>query len=199
MQGDLMFYSGQTGLDATWFLRPEQIIHPYTTRFYPSEVVKATGSHEHLVNEIIDKCYVLYLRDYVRGRPLEWKEGQIIYLCEQRYNESYKNVSKIKNWASCLPPGHKPGDIKLKLFPEPLVIKKLPSVSMVEKAGKQDMEAASRSSTPQGSVGGKRNSVQQHPGSPPLNSGKGIPNPNIPPQWVRCNYSSLSSGLQCSA
>ncbi|KAG0006693.1 hypothetical protein BGZ80_005173, partial [Entomortierella chlamydospora] len=195
--------NGQTGLDATWFLRPDQIVHPYASRFYPSEVLKASGSHEHLVSEIQDKCYVLYTRDYVRGRPIEWNQNQSIYLCEQRYNEAYKSVSKIKNWASCLPPGHKPSDMKLNLFPEPLVLKKLPSASMVDKAGRHDSEGPSRSSTPQdtssrASAGGhKRNSLNQHPGSPPMamtHQAQQV----APHHWVRCNYSSLSTGLQCS-
>lgn len=201
--------SGQTGLDATWFLRPDQIVHPYASRFYPSEVLKA-GTHEHMVDEIEEKCFVLYTRDYIRGRPIEWKQGQSIYLCEQRYSESYKTVSKIKNWASCLPPGHKPSDIKFNLFPEPLVLKKLPSASMMDKAaGKHELaEDASRASTPQeanvvvarGATSGanKRNSVNQHPGSPPLTKGAHMGNAH-PPNWVRCNYASLSTGLQCPA
>ncbi|KAF9979523.1 hypothetical protein BGZ65_006438 [Modicella reniformis] len=164
--------SGETGLDATWFLRPEQTVHPYASRFYPSEVLKASGSHEHTVEEIQEKCFVLYVRDFVRGRPMEWKQGQNIYVCEQRYNETYKSLSKIKNWASCLPPGHKPSDMKLNPYPEPLNLKKLPSASMVDKAGRQDAnEGSSRSSTPHDTSskasgeGSKRN---QHPGSPPL-------------------------------
>lgn len=196
-------YSGYTGLDATWFLRPDQIVHPYASRFYPSEVLKASASHEHLVDEIMEKCFVLFTRDYVRGRPVEWKQGQSIYLCEQRYSETYKTVSKIKNWASCLPPGHKPGDIKFNLFPEPLVLKRLPSASMVDKAGKHDNEGHSRSITPQltgntPAIPAKRNSIQQHPGSPPMT--KPPPGQLPPPQhWLRCHYASLSTGLQCSA
>ncbi|KAG9321032.1 hypothetical protein KVV02_004993 [Mortierella alpina] len=202
--------NGQTGLDATWFLRPEQIVHSYTSRFYPSEVVKASGPHEHLVDEIQERCFVLYTRDFVRGRPVDWRQGQSIYVCEQRYSESSKTVTKIKNWASILPPGRKPSDIKFNLFPEPLVLKKLPSASMVEKAGKHDYgEGASRSSTPQdmrgtggamAGAGHQRSSIHSHPGSPPMSK---IPNQHTPQQipshWVRCNYSSLSTGLQCPA
>ncbi|KAG0298225.1 hypothetical protein BGZ98_000277, partial [Dissophora globulifera] len=192
--------NGQTGLDATWFLRPDQIVHPYASRFYPSEVLKASG-HEHLVSEIQDKCFVLYTRDYIRGRPAEWKHGQGIYLCEQRYSETYKSVAKIKNWASCFPPGHKPSDMKLNLYPEPLVIKKLPGMSMVDKAGRQDSkEGDPRSTTPQDpglrpTASNKRNSVNQHPGSPPMTKS----HQSTPQQWVRCNYQSLSTGLPCSA
>ncbi|KAG0002776.1 hypothetical protein BGZ80_005916, partial [Entomortierella chlamydospora] len=142
---------GIIGLDAVWFLRPEHIVHPYASRFYPSEVVKASGVHEHLVSDILERCFVLQTKDFIRGRPNNWKKGQSIYVCEQRYNDSYKSVSKIKNWASCLPPGHKPGDIQLDMFPHPLVIKKLPSASMMDKTVKRDTsESVSRASTPQG-------------------------------------------------
>lgn len=199
----LTFFSGETGLDATWFLRPDQTVHPYASRFYTSEVLKASGSHEHMVEEIQERCFVLFVRDFIRGRPMEWKQGQSIYVCEQRYNETYKSLSKIKNWASCLPPGHKPSDMKLNPFPEPLVLKKLPSASMVDKAGKHDgNDGSSRSSTPhdssKGAVeGSKRSSVNQHPGSPPMTKAHASPGPSH--HWVRCNYSSLSTGLQCSA
>ncbi|KAF9200282.1 hypothetical protein BGZ49_009503 [Haplosporangium sp. Z 27] len=142
---------GVQGLDAVWFLRPEHIVHPYASRFYPSEVVKASGVHEHLVTDILERCFVLQTKDFIRGRPDNWKEGQSVYVCEQRYNDSYKSVSRIKNWASCLPHGHKPGDIQLNYFPQPLVIKKLPSASRMEKPVKRDTsESVSRASTPQG-------------------------------------------------
>ncbi|ORZ27532.1 Bromodomain-containing protein [Lobosporangium transversale] len=140
---------GINGIDAAWFLRPEHIVHPYASRFYPSEVVKSSGTHEHLVSDILGRCYVLQTKDYIRGRPVGWKEGQYIYVCEQRYNESYKSVSKIKNWANCLPPGHKPGDIELKLYPQPLVIKKLPGAARMNKTSKRGTsEPVSRASSP---------------------------------------------------
>ncbi|KAF9979609.1 hypothetical protein BGZ75_009428 [Mortierella antarctica] len=142
--------NGVKGLDAVWFLRPENIVHPYASRFYPSEVVKASGVHAHLVEDVVERCFVLQTKDYIRGRPHNWKEGLSIYVCEQRYNESYKSVTKIKNWASCLPPGHKPADIELVTYPQPLSIKKNPSASMVDKAGRQDTsEPASRAGTPE--------------------------------------------------
>ncbi|KAF9432181.1 hypothetical protein BGZ76_011152, partial [Entomortierella beljakovae] len=155
---------GIKGLDAVWFLRPEHIVHPYSSRFYSSEVVKASGVHEHFVNDIIERCFVLQPKDYIRGRPTNWKKGQSIYVCEQRYNESYKSVSKIKNWASCLPSGHKPGDIHLDLFPHPLAIKKLPSASMLDKTVKRDTsESISRASTPQGTSSSYESSREPTP------------------------------------
>ncbi|KAG0254129.1 hypothetical protein BGZ95_006125, partial [Linnemannia exigua] len=144
---------GVKRVDAGWFLRPEQIIVPYASRFYASEVVKMSERVDYLLDDVQGRCFVLQTKDYVRGRPVSWKEGQTIYVCEQRYNESYKSVTKIKNWANCLPPGQKNDSISLTPFPYPLVLKKLPSASMLRRAGKQDTsEPVSRANTPQGSA-----------------------------------------------
>ncbi|KAF9926963.1 hypothetical protein FBU30_003605 [Linnemannia zychae] len=144
---------GVKRVDAGWFLRPEQIIVPYASRFYASEVVKMSERVDYTLDDIQGRCYVLQTKDYIRGRPISWKKGQEIYVCEQRYNDSYKSVSKIKNWATCLPPGHKHDNIALTPFPYPLVLKKLPSASMLNKAGKQDTsEPASQIDTPHGSI-----------------------------------------------
>ncbi|KAG0249999.1 hypothetical protein BG011_008729 [Mortierella polycephala] len=171
---------GIKGIDAVWFLRPEHIIHPYASRFYPSEVVKASGVHEHLVDDILERCFVLQTKDYIRGRPENWNEGQSIYVCEQRYNDSYKSVTKIKNWASCLPPGHKPGDIQLNMFSHPLVLKKLPSASMMDKAGKQDSsENASRASSPRNSASSKSWSPESTPKAMIKSESTPIPAPTL--------------------
>ncbi|KAK3837328.1 MAG: Bromodomain-containing protein [Linnemannia gamsii] len=144
---------GVKRVDAGWFLRPEQIIVPYASRFYASEVVKMSERVDYLLDDVQGRCFVLQTKDYVRGRPVSWKEGQTIYVCEQRYNESYKSVTKIKNWANCLPPGQKNDSLPLTPFPYPLVLKKLPSASMLHRAGKQDTsEPVSRINTPQGSA-----------------------------------------------
>ncbi|KAG0292373.1 hypothetical protein BGZ96_004177 [Linnemannia gamsii] len=140
-------------VDAGWFLRPEQIIVPYASRFYPSEVVKMSERVDYFLGDVLGRCYVLQTKDYIRGRPLSWKEGQVIYVCEQRYNESYKSVTKIKNWPACLPPEQKHDNVALNPYPYPLVLKKLPSASMLNRAGKQDAsEPVSRATTPQGSA-----------------------------------------------
>ncbi|KAF9140652.1 hypothetical protein BGX30_006185 [Mortierella sp. GBA39] len=140
-------------LDAGWFLRPEQIIVPYASRFYPSEVVKMSERVDYFLGDVQGRCYVLQTKDYIRGRPASWKEGQAIYVCEQRYNESYKSVTKIKNWPACLPPDQKHDNLTLTPYPYPLVLKKLPSASMLNRVGKQDTsEPMSRTSTPQSSA-----------------------------------------------
>ncbi|KAF9581421.1 hypothetical protein BGW38_001576, partial [Lunasporangiospora selenospora] len=138
-------------IDASWFQRPEHIVHPYTSRFYENEVVKTSGMHEHVMDEILDKCYVLYAKDYVRGRPKSWREGRAIYICEQRYHESEKSLSRIKNWPACLPPDYTGaggnGTEDLDLFPTPLVIKKLPSVSMLDKIDKIEKRVSSKTTS----------------------------------------------------
>ncbi|KAG0049947.1 hypothetical protein BGZ83_005250 [Gryganskiella cystojenkinii] len=141
---------GQKSMDAVWFLRPEQIVRPYSSRFYADEVLKASGVHPHAISEVIERCFILQPRDYIRGRPAKWREGQKIYICEQRYNEADKLLTKLKTWIKVFPPGHKAEDLELIPYKEPLVLKKLPSASMMEKAGRVDTsEPPSRASTPQ--------------------------------------------------
>ncbi|GJJ78572.1 hypothetical protein EMPS_10931 [Entomortierella parvispora] len=152
---------GQKALDAVWFLRPDQIVHPYSSRFYADEVVRVSGVHPHALSEVIEKCFVLLPRDYTRGRPVEWKQGLKIYVCEQRYSES-QSLTKLKHWASCLPPGYRNPEIKLNLFREPMTLKKLPRVSTTDKTEQVDTsEPASRASTPEDS-----NSASSYPSSP---------------------------------
>ncbi|KAF9084728.1 hypothetical protein BGX23_010265 [Mortierella sp. AD031] len=167
---------GATRFDAGWFLRPEQVIVPYASRFYPSEVVKMSERLDYSLGDIQGRCFVLQTKDYIRGRPVSWKEGQEIYLCEQRYNDSYKSVSKIKNWSTCLPPGNKNDEIPLTPFPYPLVLKKLPSASMMNKAGRQDTsEPVSRASTPQSSDYLEEFSVSDSPSVTPIATPKMTP------------------------
>jgi len=169
---------GTKRVDAGWFLRPEQIIVPYASRFYASEVVKMSERADYFLEDIQGRCYVLQTRDYIRGRPVGWKEGQAIYVCEQRYNESYKSVTKIKNWSNCLPPSVKNDQVPLNLYPYPLVLKKLPSASMMNKTGKQETsEPVSRVSSPQSS----RYSEESGEESEELEESSPTPLPSVSP------------------
>ncbi|KAG0325229.1 hypothetical protein BG004_003274 [Podila humilis] len=205
--------SGQHGFDATWFLRPGQFEHPYASQFWEAEVVKAIGSHEHLETDVIDKCFVLYPSVYVKGRPKQWKEGQSIYLCDQRFNEKKQTVTKIKNWPSVFPKGFVPDEIKLDLFPQPLVLAKTPCVSKATRPFKaepdeptssgqstpSDIQKASTPSltpttpTPVTSTARKRKSAQIQKQSSPAYTP-----PTQQRGTVRCNYSNFATGTPCS-
>ncbi|KAG0347671.1 hypothetical protein BG005_011960 [Podila minutissima] len=202
--------SGQHGFDATWFLRPDQFEHPYASQFSETEVVKAIGSHEHLETDVIDKCFVLYPSVYVKGRPVQWKEGQRIYVCDQRYNAKKDTVTKIKNWPSVFPKGFVLNEVKLKFFSEPLVITKLPSTATIPRpVNKEPHEPSSRQSTPSDTSVATTPSLTPTTPTPASNTSRkrksanisDLSSPGAPSSQrsvVRCNYSNLATGTPCA-
>ncbi|KAF9426445.1 hypothetical protein BGZ94_006511 [Podila epigama] len=203
--------SGQHGFDATWFLRPDQFENPYGSQFAHAEVVKAIGSHEHPESDVIDKCFVLYPSVFVRGRPVQWKEGQAIYVCDQRYNEKRGTVTKIKNWPSVFPKTHVMEEIKLNLFSEPMVLTRIPSTTTAPPpAAKQSSEEApSRQSTPNDSMFANSSVTPTTP-TPASStarkrksaqiSGTSVPTVTSSSHrsQVRCNYTNLATGTPCA-
>jgi chromatin structure-remodeling complex subunit RSC1/2 len=132
----LLFGSSQ-GFNACWYLFPENTIHKATTKFMEKEVLK-TGHHEnYLCSEIIGRCWVLFIRDYIRGRPKGAVEKDT-YVCESRYNEQNKTITKIKHWPSCLPEAIRSIELELVEFPAPIVPNRVAS-ALVE-AKKEDTD-----------------------------------------------------------
>lgn len=97
-------------------MRPEQTTHKFNTRFIKKEVFKTNHLENHPANEIIGRCYVLFVDDYIRGKPAGVNEDEI-YVCESRYSIKAKNSQKIKNWSSCLPA--RASEIDLELYDKP--------------------------------------------------------------------------------
>lgn len=93
---------GRRWLNCCWYLRPEQTVHRVDRLFYKNEVVKSGQYRDHLVEEIIGKCYVCHFTRYQRGDPDLVLEGPL-FVCEYRYNESEKVFNKIRTWKGCLP------------------------------------------------------------------------------------------------
>ncbi|AMD18897.1 HBL005Cp [Eremothecium sinecaudum] len=93
---------GRRWLNCCWYLRPEQTVHRVDRLFYKNEVVKSGQYRDHLVEEIIGKCYVCHFTRYQRGDPDLELEGPL-FVCEYRYNESEKVFNKIRTWKGCLP------------------------------------------------------------------------------------------------
>ncbi|SCV99945.1 LAFE_0B05996g1_1 [Lachancea fermentati] len=93
---------GRRWLNACWYLRPEQTVHRVDRLFYKNEVVKSGQYRDHLVEEIVGKCYVCHFTRFQRGDPDVEIEGPL-FVCEFRYNESEKVFNKIRTWKGCLP------------------------------------------------------------------------------------------------
>ncbi|KAI9373232.1 hypothetical protein BJX61DRAFT_503912 [Aspergillus egyptiacus] len=118
---------GEKWINACWYYRPEQTVHHFEKHFYPNEVVKTGQYRDHRVEEIVDRCFVMFFTRYNRGRPRDFPPDKEVYVCEARYNEEKGKLNKIKTWASCLPDEVREKDYEMDLFDAPRKIKKIPS------------------------------------------------------------------------
>lgn len=114
-------------INACWYYRPEQTVHQYEKHFYPNEVVKTGQYRDHKIEEVLNKCFVMFYTRYSRGRPRNLPADTEVYVCEARYNEDKFKFNKIKTWASCLPDEVRDKDYEMDLFDTPRKIKKVPS------------------------------------------------------------------------
>lgn len=93
---------GQEWLNACWYFRPEQTVHRVDRLFYKKEVMKTGQYRDHVIEDIVSKCYVIHFTRYQRGDP-EFPVDGPQFVCEYRYNESDKIFNKIRTWKACLP------------------------------------------------------------------------------------------------
>lgn len=119
--------NGQNWINACWYYRPEQTIHQYEKHFYPDEVCKTGQYRDHHIEEVMDRCFVMFFTRYSRGRPRGLGADKEVYVCESRYNEDKHKFNKIKTWASCLPDEVRDKDYEMDLLAVPRKIKKVPS------------------------------------------------------------------------
>lgn len=119
--------SGQSWINACWYYRPEQTVHRVEKHFYEHEVVKTGQYRDHRAEEIVDRCFVMFVTRFPKGRPQGFPPGKAIYVCESRYNEERYTFNKIKTWASCLPDEVREKDYVMDLYPVPLKMRKVPS------------------------------------------------------------------------
>ncbi|KAF4537579.1 Chromatin structure-remodeling complex protein rsc1 [Lasiodiplodia theobromae] len=118
---------GGKWVNACWYYRPEQTVHRFDRHFYENEVVKTGQYRDHPIDEVIDRCFVMFFTRYNKGRPRSFPADKEIYVCEARYNEEKHKLNKIKTWASCLPDEVRDRDYEMDLFDAPRKIKKVPS------------------------------------------------------------------------
>lgn len=118
---------GQKWVNACWYYRPEQTVHQYEKHFYPNEVVKTGQYRDHQIDDIVDRCFVMFCTRYSRGRPRGFSSDKEVYVCDSRYNEEKHKLNKIKTWASCLPDEVRDKDYEMDLFDGVKKVKKVPS------------------------------------------------------------------------
>ncbi|ODQ68135.1 Bromodomain-containing protein [Nadsonia fulvescens var. elongata DSM 6958] len=119
-------HDGQKWINACWYYRPEQTVHRYDKVFLENEVVKSGQYRDHLVDEILEKCFVMFFTKYQRGRPHGIGNVQV-YCCENRYNEIEKTFNKIRTWKACIPDEVRSSDYPMDLFAGVNPLRKVPS------------------------------------------------------------------------
>lgn len=126
------------GLTVCWYLLPEQTVHKASTKFMEKEVLKSNQFVNYSVKDVAGKCWILQVKDYCRGRPKS-ATFENTFVCESRYNDQAKHISKIKNWSSAVPEAVRGTEPELELFDTPLVPVKVLS-SLAESLVKKDPE-----------------------------------------------------------
>lgn len=119
--------AGKKWINACWYYRPEQTVHRVSKRFYKNEVMKTGQYRDHLVEDIVDRCFVMFHTRCHKGRPRGFPLDKEIYVCEARYNEDKYTFNRIKTWTSCLPDEVRERDYEMDLFDVPRKIKKEPT------------------------------------------------------------------------
>ncbi|CRK29287.1 hypothetical protein BN1708_004946 [Verticillium longisporum] len=118
---------GQRWINACWYYRPEQTVHHEDKHFYEHEVAKSTQYRDHAIEEVIDRCFVMFVTRFFKGRPRGLPADKSVYVCESRYNEEKCRFARIKTWSSCVPDEVREKDYVSDPFPHPLRMKKFPS------------------------------------------------------------------------
>lgn len=116
--------AGKKWINACWYYRPEQTVHRVSKRFYKNEVMKTGQYRDHLVDDIVDRCFVMFHTRYHKGRPRGFPPDKEVYVCEARYNEDRYTFNRIKTWTSCLPDEVREKDYEMDLYPIPRKLKK---------------------------------------------------------------------------
>ncbi|KAK7990673.1 hypothetical protein PG990_014953 [Apiospora arundinis] len=119
--------SGQKWVNACWYYRPEQTVHRFEKHFLENEVVKTGQYRDHRIDEVIDRCFVMFVTRFNKGRPRGFPKDKDVYVCEARYNEEKHRLNKIKTWASCVPDEVREKDYEMDLFDVPRRLRKMPS------------------------------------------------------------------------
>lgn len=96
---------GNRYTNVCWYYRPEQTCHKHDRLFFKNEVCKTGQYRDHLVNEIVGPCYVVFLTRYQKGDLPQGvvPEGAPWFICEFRYNELSHVFNRIRTWKACLP------------------------------------------------------------------------------------------------
>lgn len=96
---------GTQYINVCWYIRPEQTCHREDRLFYVNEVCKTGEYRDHLADDILAPCYVIFLTYYQKGDipPNLLPDGTEWFICEFRYNVNTYAFNRIRTWKACLP------------------------------------------------------------------------------------------------
>jgi hypothetical protein len=118
---------GRKEIRGTYFYHMYQTFHPAGRKFMEKEVFRTNRSEEIAAELILGRCYVMFVKDYVRGRPIHADEADV-YVCESRYNEKQKQFIKIKDWDAMMPKDYSNRKSSMVWFDRPIIPKKVGSI-----------------------------------------------------------------------
>ncbi|XP_066976704.1 protein polybromo-1 isoform X5 [Macrobrachium rosenbergii] len=104
------------------YYRPAETFHQPNRKFFEQEVFKTDKHNAYPLTDVVGKCYVLPLLDYVKMKP-EGVDDKDVYVCESRYNTRNRFFKKIKSF-----PFNVGERVTLVERPEPLGLKRVDSV-----------------------------------------------------------------------
>lgn len=121
--------NGRRSVNVCWYYRPEETVHYISRTFMANEVFKTGNFIDHVVEDIMGRCLVLFYTKYVRGRPSapHWTPDMPTYICEHRYKDDVYSFKKIKNWDSCAPSNirNEATEENFQPFPNPQLVSSL--------------------------------------------------------------------------
>nr|XP_045600014.1 protein polybromo-1-like isoform X3 [Procambarus clarkii] len=104
------------------YYRPAETFHQPNRKFFEQEVFKTDQHHAYPLTEVIGKCYVLPLLDYIKMKP-EGVDQKDVFVCESRYNSRNRFFKKIKSF-----PFNVGERVRIVERAEPLEMKRVDSV-----------------------------------------------------------------------
>ncbi|XP_064120961.1 protein polybromo-1-like isoform X6 [Macrobrachium nipponense] len=104
------------------YYRPAETFHQPNRKFFEQEVFKTDKHNAYPLTDVVGKCYVLPLLDYVKMKP-DGVDDKDVYVCESRYNTRNRFFKKIKSF-----PFNVGERVTLVERPEPLGLKRVDSV-----------------------------------------------------------------------
>lgn len=118
---------GRRWLNLLWYYRPEQTVHSVYRMFFESEVFRSARYHDHCIDDLLGKCFVMYVNKYIKGRP-RGIGGVKVYCCESKYSDDDKTFAKIRTWKVCTPESaNAEHEYEMDYFDKPHPIVKVPS------------------------------------------------------------------------